>query len=307
MDLSKILDLATDNRNMFFVPSRYIDKKNLQKKMEKIELEKKEEIRLALTFDVEYSYGKAEEGAEEVPTFFSEIAKRLKKLEMKGTFFVQGNLVQECADELSKIKKEHEIGLHGYAHELWGEAWFVKSRPLDILRRHELIEKALKEFKQSGLERPYSFRAPYMVADKKTIEILNNFGFKVDSSAPAYRGCLPIINKRNGLAEIPVSVNPIQKIKLGFGVKSEYEVFNMKNLSKMSNDYLLGYVSKIIRIQKALGQKPYLVFLAHPWEFYENKHEKYCSQKNYEKLEETVMFLKQHFNLKTERISELVH
>lgn len=305
MDLSKILDLATDNRNMFFVPSRYIDKKNLQRKIEEIEINKKEEVRLALTFDVEYNYGKAEYGAIEVPTFLSEMANRLKKLEMKGTFFVQGNLVQENADGLSKIKKEHEIGLHGYAHELWGEAWFVKSKPLSVLRKRELIEKALEEFKQNGLERPYSFRAPYMVADKKTTEILNDLEFGVDSSAPAYKGCLPIICKLNKLIEIPVSVNPIQKIKLGLGLKSEYEVFNMKNLSRMSEDYLVDYVSKIVRIQKALGQKPYLVFLAHPWEFYENRHEQYCKNENYEKLKNMIIILKKKFRIKESKISDL--
>lgn len=303
--MDRIVNLITDRRNPLFLPINYLDSRIIERSIKNIEIGE-ETIQLALTFDIEpYTDYAGKKTIKCAKPFFKRVEKILKKTKTTGTFFVQGDLVGEHKKELRKLEKNHEIGLHGYAHELWGRAWFLHGRMGTFKEREALIKKSLEEFRKNKIKRPVSFRAPYMVIDRSSLALLEKYKFKVDSSAPSYKGIKPVIRHLDGIIEVPASVNPIQKIKFRKVPYSEYRVFNMHNLKLMKKSELLEYVRDIVKIQKLLKQKPFLVFFAHPWEFHKNG-KKTCSEGNYKILEDTIKTLKKEFKIKGKKISGIV-
>ena len=306
MVLEKILSLIRDKRNPIYFPINYARAQELKHRLSSITL-RPQQIDFALTFDVEYDFGSAgKEDCRYVEPFLTESAKLLKKI--PSTYFVQGNFVKRFSTQLRRLQQDgHEIGLHGYAHEPWGIEWFVKEEIPTRTNRERLLKRALKEFQAAKLRRPISFRAPNMAIDIESIEALSRHGFAIDSSAPSYTGILPIKSTRKNICEIPVSVNPLPefRIKMKILPHAYYRVFNMANLCGMNDEEFLTYVDDIIKCQLLLKQKPFLVFLAHPWEFYGNERFNYCSTKNYALLERRIELLKERFEIKFRTISQL--
>ncbi|MEK6979635.1 MAG: polysaccharide deacetylase family protein [Candidatus Micrarchaeota archaeon] len=306
MVLEKILSLIRDKRNPIYFPINYARAQELKHRLDSITL-RHQPIDFALTFDVEYDFGSAGKGeCRYVGAFLSESAKLLKRI--PSTFFVQGNLVKRFSAQLRKLQQNgHEIGLHGYAHEPWGMEWFVKERIPAPAQRERLLKRALNEFRAAKIKKPVSFRAPNMAIDIESIEMLERNGFVVDSSAPSYTGILPIKSARKNICEIPVSVNPLPefKIKMKILPHAYYRVFNMANLCGMKDEGFLTYVDDVVKCQLLLKQKPFLVFLAHPWEFYSNERFGYCSNKNYALLARRIELLTERFDIRFKTISGL--
>jgi len=273
-------------------------------------------VLVALTFDIEYDFGSSATEAA-----YASAAPFLERLPAWGeemgavfTLFVQGNLVDKLAGYLHELAAEHEIGLHGYAHELWGkEKWFLPHHAVPQHRRRDLLAQSIKCFSDNDLTPPDSFRAPDMVADKDTLQLLEESGFVVDSSAPAYYGIPPLptrpLGEKSRLLSIPITVNPAPRYEIRYGIPfTSYEILNMARLTAGDDAHFLDYVRQVLSFQVGAGVKPHLVFLAHPWEFVEwpgNRRPAYCSGNNYQLLKQKLSLLEEKYPLKYVGMKEM--
>ena len=257
------------------------------------------ELMIALTFDVEHD--PMSESHEMVSDFLSRIEK---VAEENSTFFVQGNLINELANHLKELEKKNEIGLHGFAHELWGdEKWWIDKNTLNLKEKTSLLSLALSYFKKNNLKRPLSFRAPYAVINREVLNLLRKFDFIIDSSATSYLGVFPLPKNLNGLISIPVSANPVPKISVRKMIPyCYYEIFTAETVLSFSRKELLDFITTITSFQKTHNCKPHLVFIAHPWEFVMFGGDRsYSSPKNYKLLKKIFSTLEK--NCKVEYVT----
>jgi peptidoglycan/xylan/chitin deacetylase (PgdA/CDA1 family) len=229
-------------------------------------------VPIALTFDIEQdlgSYGTPERWTACAP-FLDWLLQTAEKREWRTTLFVQGSLVQPLGDRLRELATEHELGLHGYYHELWGRPlWFAPRDTTEEGRRDALLGLGREAFDRAGLPQPTAFRAPDLVADDRALALLDRRGFVVDSSGAAFRGCLPVPGRRHGVMRIPVSADPRPRIRrrLGIPAWARFDHLNAQAVLRSSLSELLNLCRRILTAQVTLGVPPHLVVLAHPWEF----------------------------------------
>lgn len=312
MILSRGFSLLADPRLPVYYPLNRGRWGSLSRLMEKAELGSRPELDVLFTFDVEYDYGSGGSGRAEYAVPFLEKAKRFfAEHGIRATVFVQGDLVARCAGALRALGPGHEAGLHGYAHEPWGASWFIDERLPSPAERKQLLAKSLAAFADAGFPRPASFRAPNMVVDSRSLELLKEAGFTSDSSFPSYAGGVPLLGSREGLAEVPVSFDP--KPLFGRFLMARYTVFNTHNLvNREFGGGLAAAAMRVARAQAASGQKPFIVFLSHPWEFFppepgfKNEFFGYSSEANFAALSGAIAELKKSFTLRFRTVSELV-
>jgi len=293
--IRRIKSLLFDKRFPHFFPCILI-----KKHFTRLKLREPKNILLSLTFDVEFNPIIKNKHVE---IFLKRYKNFLEK--NNSTLFVCGEIVGK-SEELQKFKK-CEIGLHGYAHELWGEEkWWVNKKSIDEKTKIELLKISLRNFEEKRLKRPVSFRAPYMISNSETLKIIENFGFTVDSSASTYLNEDNLPYKHSKIIRIPVSVNPIPKSKKIFSLPfGFYKIFNMQNFYDFNEEELENYIRVVTSFQETNKIKPHLVFLAHSYEFFNVSELEYCSPKNYKSLRKMVKFLKENYEIETLRIKDL--
>jgi len=315
--VARLFDLLCDPRMPYFIPCVKL-KRRRGKTLSDAEIPSESPLLVALTFDVEYDFGSSakEASADAVEPFLHQLPALARGIQAVFTLFVQGDLVGRYGELLLNLQSSHEIGLHGYAHELWGKArWFLPHKPVSYKSRRGLLRRSLKNFTDNKLAPPVSFRAPDLVANADTLRLLEEHGFLVDSSAPVYRGTLPLPARSLGpsspILSIPITASPVPRIHLRYLLPfTAYEVFNMAWLATTSDQQLLDFVAEVVSFQIQNGTKPHLVFLAHPWEFRECTGEKrlgYCSEDNYELLRRKMQLLKGRYQLQYVGMKELAH
>jgi peptidoglycan/xylan/chitin deacetylase (PgdA/CDA1 family) len=93
----------------------------------------------------------------------------------EATFFVEGLNAELYPDTLREIAAAgHEVALHGWRHEPWGD--------LDPARERALLERGVEAFDGLGL-RPVSFRPPGGDLTDASLDLLREFGFRCVSPA----------------------------------------------------------------------------------------------------------------------------
>jgi len=119
----------------------------------------------------------------------------LDEIGMKATFFAEASTLRKVD---AGLLSGHEVGMHGVDHE---DLTLIK----DADKKRRIFEEASLAVKDAVGKAPESFRAPYMKMDEETIEMLPEFGIKVDSSsyAVASRSMVPE-RTSGGIWEIPV-------------------------------------------------------------------------------------------------------
>jgi len=210
---------------------------------------------LKLTFDIESTSQK--------PT--SLILNLLDKYGYKAIFFVPAKILESNPKIFLSIRNRgHEIGLHGFEHERFDT--------LTKKQKQYLLKKSVKIYKKIFKVNPRYFRAPQFSSDIELLNLLENFGFKYDSSTVQFPisqmiffpSKIPLyikqhkfnsyLKKQNmSLREVPVSscILPISLFSLRI-----LPLFIFKILVKLSS---------ISRKDKKI------VFLAHSYEFKNQK------------------------------------
>jgi len=315
ISLMRLIDFFLDPRMPQYLPCVKL-RQLRRKKLSKIGFSAKTPVLTALTFDIESDFGSSasEITSEAAEPFLQKLPALAKELHAVFTLFVQGDLVAGLTNQLRELQIEHEIGLHGYAHELWGKAkWFLSHDTISLQSKQELLKQSLKSFSDNSLAPPTSFRAPDLVVDMDTLRLLEENGFTIDSSASSYYGIPPVpttpLGSTSRLLSIPITANPGPRSKMKYFIPyTSYEVFNMTWLTTSDNNHFLDYVDEVLKFQVNAGVNPYLVFLAHPWEFKEwaNKGKYgYCSSHNYELLRDKFLLLGERYPLKYIKMKEL--
>ena len=99
------------------------------------------------------------------------------KYGIKVTFFIPGHTADTYPDTCKEIvKRGHEVGYHGYAHEM------VTTLSADEEKR--VMEKGLGSLSRIGVK-PTGFRSPMWDYSPNTLRYIEEHGFKYDSSVMA--------------------------------------------------------------------------------------------------------------------------
>lgn len=262
--MEKIRSMLFDRRFPTYFHYNLLNKHLVSRRIEKQEVE---ELSVSFTFDVEKD---PRNNIEQTNTFINTINKFFESKKLESTLFIQANLVKDYSTQFRELQKKHELGLHGYAHELWGyEQWWNRKKSLSLEQKRRLISMSLEIFERTNLERPTSFRAPNLIINKKTLALIKDFDFKIDSSLPSYLGVKPLPKFYDGLLIIPHTANPIPKIQMkNFLIPFVYyEIFTLPYFQSMGKSDFLKFIEIVTSYQISFGFKPHLVFLAHSWEF----------------------------------------
>lgn len=98
----------------------------------------------------------------------------LEKHQIKATFFTPGwtidNFIESCEEIVSK---GHEMASHGYLHERFVEISWESEK--NVFRR------SMASFEKIGVK-PVGFRAPYWLISDRTLNLIQELGFKYDSN-----------------------------------------------------------------------------------------------------------------------------
>jgi peptidoglycan/xylan/chitin deacetylase (PgdA/CDA1 family) len=247
-------------------------------------------LHICLTFDIEHDYRNPASTASS-ERFLPKYLKWTRTRGWTGTLYVQGGVVPALSELLQESKAEHELGLHGLYHEIWGRSRWWQYRlglvGMSEAEKRDRLLQALDLFERAHLEPPRSFRAPYLNADWKTLKLLAHNGFTSDSSAPSYLGAIPVPRKLHGIWQVPVSANPRPEWNLH---GARYHELSMGTMLNMSAEQIMATISIAVHLQQLhrTQMPPHLVLLAHPWEFEATPGVPHASDANWEHLDQIV-------------------
>lgn len=237
-----------------------------------------------LTFDIEdglnlnlrQNFGLSINPTDRVVSNTRKILSLMEKHQVKGTFFILGEIAEFFPDLVLEIRDQgHEIGVHGYNHLL-----FTKNEPDtiydEISRAKELIESITKE-------EVFGHRAPAFSITQQTpwaFDIIRRAGFKYDSSV------VPATNLKYGLEGFPLEVT---RVSTQFGDLIEVPISFIKwmglTIPYLGGSYLIRspkyLVENWLTDTKVKAQTDYLMLYLHPYEFdtdYRNFPEVYRSK-----------------------------
>jgi peptidoglycan/xylan/chitin deacetylase (PgdA/CDA1 family) len=113
-----------------------------------------------------------------VTTALPRLLSELDVCRLQATFFVEAINCEMYPEALVEIAgRGHELGVHGWRHEPWGQL------PAD--RERELLTRADRAFRQLGLS-PTGFRPPGGAVTTQTAALLRELGYSYWSrAAPA--------------------------------------------------------------------------------------------------------------------------
>jgi len=313
--LAKLKDMICDSRMPHFIFNN-IGKRARLLKISTKRLKLDEPVLCSMTVDLERKHGSKDDEASlepslEVCTRFLENFKEFAhQQEFKSTIFTQGNLVPQLAQQLKEFDQEgHEIGVHGMYHGLWGKTkWFLNDRPLSKAEKMKFLNKTLKNFEEAELRVPVSFRAPNLVADEETYEVLAEAGIKYDSSYSTFLGGDPLPYEIAGVKGLSVSFDPtphFRRASITFPVV-KYFMMTTYHFLRLPDEELEEIFKRIFWLQKRAKVKPHIVLLMHSWEFEASDIYKFCGGENYSKFAKKLYFLQEKFGLKFLTFENLV-
>jgi peptidoglycan/xylan/chitin deacetylase (PgdA/CDA1 family) len=263
---------------------------------------------ICLTFDIEHDY-RDPASAEAASRFLAWYIGWAGARAWRSTLYIQGDLVPVLSTFIHEAEDGHEIGLHGFHHEVWGRSRWWQYRlgfvGISETEKHERLLQALEMFDRACLDRPRSFRAPYLNADRKTLELLAQHGFTSDSSPATYLGAVPVPRQRHGVWQVPVTANPRP---VWDTYLARYPELTMGNLVHMSPEQLMTTIAMALHLQLESGMKlpPHLVLLAHPWEFEPTPGVPYASTANWDHLDHVARIIADMYPAMFVTMSELV-
>ncbi len=111
------------------------------------------------------------------------VTELLQKLEIEATFFFEARTAEVLNDKLKleQFMRPHEVGCHSWRHEDFTAS---SSQKLTKPQKHEIITNSLTSLKTIFPNHNIiGFRAPYLKIDIELATVLEELGFKYDSSA----------------------------------------------------------------------------------------------------------------------------
>lgn len=144
--------------------------------------------KIALTFDLERDCPPYLSSTKNIKKGLPLILELLEKHNISSTFFVTGNIAEQYPKVIKQLSKNHELGVHGYHHELFNVITVKKKNA--IKESKDLLEKV------SGTE-VQGFRAPNLKICNALYNILEELSFSYDSSIGTFMSSHKNINVTN--------------------------------------------------------------------------------------------------------------
>ncbi len=164
---------------------------------------------VALSFDSDHETNELRDGGKSIGRMswgqygnrvaVPRILALLQKYDVKATFYVPAVTALIYPDEQRRIVAEgHEVGIHGWIHELNSVLPYEAERDL-MLRSADALEKVTKV-------RPVGIRTPSWDFSPHTLRIESEMGLAYDSSLMADEDCYELLldGKPTGIVELPV-------------------------------------------------------------------------------------------------------
>jgi len=164
---------------------------------------------VALSFDSDHESNELRDGGKSIGRMswgqygnrvaIPRILSLLRKYEVAASFYVPAVVALLYPDEQRQIAAEgHEIGIHGWIHELNSELGYESERDL-MLRSSDVLEKL------TGV-RPVGMRTPSWDFSPHTLRIAREMGLAYDSSLMADEDCYELLldGEPTGVVELPV-------------------------------------------------------------------------------------------------------
>jgi peptidoglycan/xylan/chitin deacetylase (PgdA/CDA1 family) len=208
---------------------------------------------IAITIDceqVEYGYRESTKESFEGNKRLLEI---LNRRGVPSTFFMTGVFAEERKVQVRENKKKHEIACHGYNHS------YRDSKNLDLRKD---ISKAKKILEGVSGKKVIGFRSPQMQYSDELIKILEELGFKYDSSI--HSAYIPFFYGKGGLPLEPYQINKITEIPA-----SSSRTFRFPFSWIVMRNFPLWFIKRIVK--NLLKRNIKVIFYVHSWEFYEVK------------------------------------
>jgi peptidoglycan/xylan/chitin deacetylase (PgdA/CDA1 family) len=168
-----------------------------------------------------------------------------------------------------------EVGVHGWAHPM--PAFRVENyRFTPVAQRRRWLEQATAAVADVLGHAPGAFRAPYLWIDAATLDLLQELGYRVDSSVPARRfdGLVGMINHLDYFRASLDPYHPDPRAPARRGASALVEVppsayvlpLNMSTLRMLGLRWTL-------RLARVVGRRASVLnFYCHPWEFVDSAH-----------------------------------
>lgn len=164
---------------------------------------------VALSFDSDHETNELRDGGKSIGRLawgqyanrvgVPRILKLLQKYGVKATFYVPAVVALTYPDEQRRLVGEgHEIGIHGWIHELNSVLPYEAERDL-MMRAADALEKI------TGV-RPVGLRTPSWDFSPSTLQIEKEMGLLYDSSLMADEDCYELMldGEPTGIVELPV-------------------------------------------------------------------------------------------------------
>jgi peptidoglycan/xylan/chitin deacetylase (PgdA/CDA1 family) len=165
----------------------------------------------------------------------------------KVTFFVEAWNAQTYPEILQQLDSlGHDVALHGWRHELWGD--------MEPQRQREIIKQSLDAFAKIGLQ-PCGFRPPGGTVAENPSGVLREFGFTYYSASDRNRGILA------GVAQIPFAWEHLDGVYLMPGGAA------MAGLSSLPEAASLDGMRRAFHdaIRESIDKGRHLTLVFHPW------------------------------------------
>lgn len=233
---------------------------------------------LILSFDMETDVGSWTSQTRGITEGTPEILAALKEHEVPSSFLFTGREAERHPAQVARILEAgHEVGCHTMYHETVGLPVYdvpVGSFALEseIEGRLALATEAVERV--AGV-RPRSFRAPRLFGSTRMIQVLDDLGYCVDSSFPAYfhgRDFTPYHPNRDdwakdgdlGLLEVPVFYD----MDAGEGGEKNRARDQWPMLRLQGGAWFADLCGRMFERTGEAGGSVLCVYL-HPWEFVE--------------------------------------
>jgi len=164
---------------------------------------------VALSFDSDHETNELRDGGKSIGRMawgqygnrvgVPRIVKLLKKYDVRASFYVPAVVAMTYPDEQRALVAEgHEIGIHGWIHEL--------NSVLPYENERDLMMRAADTLTQITGVRPVGLRTPSWDFSPDTLRIEKEMGLQYDSSLMADEECYELLldGEPTGIVEVPV-------------------------------------------------------------------------------------------------------
>jgi len=224
-----------------------------------------DDIYVLIGFDVEHDAEPFSDACEGVKKGIPLILDVLDTLDIHCTFNILACIIDDNFDLFKQIQTSgHELGCHSYDHEALS---FMSDEDI-----YAQVEKATNDIHTKLGERPFTFRAPYLLGTTFLINTLNEFHYLLDSTYPLAhykKQVFPYhpstsnwIKKGNlNLLELPVSADPCVREPEKSDVWPWWRILGAKDT--------INKIEHLIKKQNEYKKEKVITFYFHPWEFIE--------------------------------------